>query len=59
VFAQAAQLKVGLVEAPVEPFIGEGLEGVPGVGHGSASVVNDHTGPEVEFPQVFLATIFQ
>jgi hypothetical protein len=34
VFEVAAQLNVGLVETPVTPFEGDGLEGVPGVGQG-------------------------
>jgi hypothetical protein len=30
VFAQTAQLNVRLMEVPVDPFDGEGVEGVPG-----------------------------
>ena len=58
-FEQAAQLRVGLVDIPVAPFEGEGPEGVPGVAQGAEPVVKLHTDPEVEFPQLFLATIFQ
>jgi hypothetical protein len=60
VFEVAAQLSVGLVETAVAAFEGEGFDGVPGVGHTTvAAVVKDQTGPEVEVPQSFLATIFQ
>jgi len=59
VFEEAAQLSVGLVEIPVAPLEGEGPEGVPGVGQGAEPVVKLQTDPEVEFPQLFLATTFQ
>jgi hypothetical protein len=36
VFEVAGQLKVGLLETPVVPFEGDGLEGVPGVGQANA-----------------------
>ena len=55
----ANQPSVGLVETPVAPFEGEGPEGVPGVEQGATPVVKLQTDPEVEFPQLFLATIFQ
>jgi len=55
VFEVPAQLNVRLVETPVVPLEGDGLEGVPGVGH----VVKDQIGPEVVLPQLFLAIIFQ
>jgi len=55
VFEVAAQLNVVLIETAVAPSEGDGLEGTPGVGH----VVKDQTDPEVEFPQLFFATILQ
>ena len=58
-FEEAPQVNVGLVETPVAPLEGEGPEGVPGVGQGAGPVVKYHTDPEVEFPQLFLATTFQ
>jgi hypothetical protein len=57
VFAQAAHFNGRVVKTPVDPFSGKGLEGISGVE--LERVVNDHTGPGVEFPQVFLATTFQ
>jgi len=33
--------------------------GVPGLGQDAETVVNLQTDPEVELPQLFLATIFQ
>jgi hypothetical protein len=50
------QLNVELVDTPVAPFDGDGLEGVPRVAH---TVVKLHTDPVAEPPQSFLATIFQ
>jgi hypothetical protein len=42
----------------VAPLEGVGVDGVPGVVQ-TGEVVKLHTGPEVELPQVFFATIFQ
>jgi hypothetical protein len=50
------QLNDGLVDIPVAPFAGDGLDGVPSVAH---TVVKLHTAPAAEPPQLFLATIFQ
>ena len=58
-FEQAAQPSVGLVDTPVAPFEGEAPDGVPGVGQGTEPVVKLQTDPEVELPQLFLATTFQ
>ena len=57
--ALAAQLRVGAIDTPVAAFAGEGAEGVPGVAQGAAPVVKLQTDPEVELPQLFLATTFQ
>ena len=40
VFEVAAQLSVGLVDTPVAPSEGEGLDGVPGVGQDDCITVN-------------------
>ncbi len=50
------QLRVGLVETPVELFDGEGLDGVPGI---AQAVVKLQTGPGAVSPQSFLAVILQ
>ena len=57
--AELIQLRIGLVEIPVEPLDGVGPDGVAGVAQGAEPVVKFHTGPEVELPQLFFATIFQ
>jgi hypothetical protein len=53
---EPVQLNDGLVDIPVAPFAGEGLDGVPSVAHAVAKL---HTAPVEEPPQLFLATIFQ
>ena len=54
----ALQINVGLVDTPVAPFDGAKFDGVPGVGHGAAPVVNLQIDPAAE-PQLFFATTLQ
>ena len=49
---------VGVVLTPVAAFTGFGLPGTPGGGGAPPTVVNDHTGPDVE-PELLRATICQ
>ena len=55
----AAQLSVELVDIPVAPFTGDAPEGVPGLGQDVETAVKRNTDPDVELPQLFLATTFQ